>query len=218
MGEAVTEKNTTQTEENQLKVWLKKLTTDLFSIFHRYLKMKIFAKFRFKHFLNFIWYIFIMLFVGQLGVVLLIGVAFWQNTNILDTIIQQANSGNFLTFAVALLAGSCYFMIREFHDKEGIKRPYFKSPLLLLSIAAGFTGALLSASLTKSPAISMTESQNFLHWLLYGICILLSLIWWMIEEFQGSVKDLADEMNNNSKAITEKSKLRSNQTRANLRV
>ena len=157
--------------------------------------------------LDFAWYIFIMIVVGQLGVVLAIGIAFWDEKPVWNAIIDQANSGNLLTFAVALIAGSGYFVIKEFHGDTGVKRAHLKSPLLLISIAVGLAGALVSASLTKTPpGGAMTPTQLFWHWVLYSLCIMLSIFWWILEEGQGSVTDLGDDVKSNSRGMAKKSK------------
>jgi hypothetical protein len=169
--------------------------------------------------LDFVWYVFIMIVVGQLGVVLAIGIAFWDDKPIWDAIVNQANSGNLLTFAVALIAGSGYFVVKEFHGETGVKRAHLKSPLLLMSIAVGLAGALVSATLTKAPPDgAMTQIQLLWHWVLYCLCIVLSTCWWMLEEGQGSVTDLGDDVNSNSRGMAKKSKVTPQVTSTKVKV
>jgi hypothetical protein len=212
VADPATEQSNSQVMENIAS------TPDLFPTIRRLMALQITRKRTWHILLNLLWFVFIMMVVGQLGVVLAIGVAFWNDTSIREAVIHQANSGNLMTFAVAVLAASGYFMVREFHGESGIQRRHTKSVLLLLSIAFGLAGALIAASLTVPSAKSMTELQLFWHWILYLTCIGLALFWWALEELQGSVGDLAGEVADSSKSMTDKAKPALQQTSTNLKV
>lgn len=171
-----------------------------------------------KFILNFLWFVFITMFMGQLGVVLAAGWAFWNDQSVFEAIRLQADAGNLLTFSLALLAGSVYFMVKEFHDGNGFKFAYLKSPLLLISILVGFGGALISASLTISTEQRMTDIQWFWHWILYFLCVILSVFWWTLEIRQDALRKHNQEIKSQADDLTNKSKKPRTQSKTGIKV
>lgn len=196
----------------------RQLSAELFPTLLKILALNITPKKLKESALNFVWYVSIAILFGQLSAIITLSSIAWKGGDVAAAINAQVANGNFLTFSVTLLASSGYFMIREFHSQQEIKARLLKSPLILISTLLLFAGTWISNDLTNQSRTEITSQQNTFHWIIYTGCIIASILWWSIEEWQGTVGDLQDEINSNSANATEKSKSNNQESRTGVEL
>ncbi|MGE6193111.1 hypothetical protein ACQKCL_19000 [Stutzerimonas stutzeri] len=151
--------------------------------------------------INLRWFLFIVIFLGQLGPILTAFNAWWDGKILTTEIINQASQGNFLLFTTALLASSSYFIIKEYINGTEIKNRAKKSRTLLYAAILGFTSAITAFKLIQNPVFSGCL-QLIVHWLIYALSILTSINLWNIET-EESAKAEVQKWGKNSEKITQ---------------
>ncbi len=151
--------------------------------------------------INLRWFLFIVIFLGQLGPILTAFNAWWDGKILTTEIINQASQGNFLLFTTALLASSSYFIIKEYINGTEIKNRAKKSRTLLYAAILGFTSDITAFKLIQNPVFSGCL-QLIVHWLIYALSILTSINLWNIET-EESAKAEVQKWGKNSEKITQ---------------
>lgn len=152
--------------------------------------------------LDFAWYVAVVLVAGQLGVALRLMDGQWSNEPLEAVLREQATSGQFMTFASALLASSAYFVVREYNSSTGgIRFKGWKSLLILLSLVLGMLCIWLVVKLSTATEQPM-DWQLRLHWLAYTASIVLALAWRWLEESNGSALRETEEWKQGSAELT----------------
>lgn len=151
--------------------------------------------------INLRWFLFIVIFLGQLGPILTAFNAWWDGKTLTTEIINQASQGNFLLFTTALLASSSYFIVKEYINGTEIKNRAKKSRTLLYAAILGFASAITAFKLIQNPIFSGCL-QFIVHWLIYALSILTSINLWNIET-EESAKAEVQRWGKNSEKITQ---------------
>ena len=155
--------------------------------------------------LDFLWFFFIAIILGQLGALLAIADSWWKTGEIVSAIQQQAESATLITFSTALLASSAYFIVREYNRNKIILRRTAKSILVLLAALVGMIGTVIAFQLTVFKEFSRDE-QVTLHWIIYLASISLSFLFWLMDEFEQPATVFTDELKENAVALQSSSK------------
>lgn len=151
--------------------------------------------------INLRWFLFIVIFLGQLGPILTTFNSWWDGKPLLNEILNQAKQGNFLLFTTTLLASSSYFIIKEYTNGSEIKNRERKSRNLLYAALLGITSAIIAFKLIQLPNFNGCI-QAILHWTVYLLSILTSINLWTIETEETAAGEVK-KWDKNSEIITE---------------
>lgn len=158
-----------------------------------------------RFFLDVIWYVFIILFLGQLGPIIGYAVAFWDGQDIIAEINKSAGKADLITCATAILAGGTFFLVKEYNSSDQINKRGIKSLLILLASIIGLGCIGIAAKLLAKNGFS-TETQEYLHWTFYTLAVVMAFVLWVFEEMQGTAKQAIEKVADDSNKLTEQSK------------
>lgn len=159
-----------------------------------------------KHFfLDGIWYIFIIVFLGQLGPIIGYASAFWNDGDVLAEISKSAGKADLITCATAILAGGTFFLIKEYNSSDQINQRGVKSIIILLTSLIGLVCIGIAATLLAKNGFE-SKKQEILHWTFYGLALTMAFFLWIFDELQGSAKEAIKIIADDSKNITDQSK------------
>ncbi len=156
-------------------------------------------------FLNICWYLFIIVFIGQLGPLIGYASAFWNGKDVLVTIQESAGKAELLTCATAILAGGTFFLVREYNSPQQINNRGMKSFLILLSALLGLLCIGLTAQLLTKNGFE-NNKQKIVHWILYFFALLMAFLLWIFEELQGTADQEMKKISQDVSDLTEKSR------------
>lgn len=155
--------------------------------------------------LNFLWFLFIVVFVGQLGPILVIASEIWSGGCLLEALDKRASNGEFILCSTAILAGATYFIVKEYNSihelRSGRER---KSIVVLMAIFFCLWGVVLAATLLMQRSFA-ADLQRLIHWTVYCCSILLAFVLWVIEYEAGNAQEVIRQMKESSDDLTERS-------------
>lgn len=194
----------------KLKIFLSeivsKLIDSVWSVVCGPKKIWAYMKNRKNKFLNVAWYAFIVLVIGQIGPIIGFARSFWLGGDVVGKIEESASKGELLTCAIAILAASTFFLVKEYNSSRPIEKRGLKSWLLLWTILCGFGCVLISVDLLSHGNTKFsTDLQRSLHWTLYVFSMVTAFFLWMLEEWQTSAIEETDEWNNNAASLIKES-------------
>lgn len=156
-------------------------------------------------FLDFLWFLLIVLLLGQIGPILNILAGVWGGGDAVSEIMKGAAKGDLITCSTAILISGFYFMIREYHRREQvISFATAKSLLLLFAIVVGLPSVLLSSRLLSVPGLN-TTLQQATHWVVYGCGLFVATLLWLIDELEVTAKEAIDESDQDAAEMTQQS-------------
>jgi hypothetical protein len=152
-----------------------------------------------------VWYIFIIVFLGQLGPIIGYLSAFWFGKSVLGAIEESAGRAELISCATAILAGGTFFLVKEYNSSQEIKERKAKSVLILISAILGLACIGITAQLLAQNGLSST-SQKITHWIFYVGALVMAFVLWVFEEWQGTAAGALKEIEHDAKDLTVKSK------------
>lgn len=152
-----------------------------------------------------IWYLFIIVFLGQLGPIIGYLSAFWFEKDVLSEIQKSAGKAELISCATAILAGGTFFLVKEYNSSLEIKERKTKSILILLSAVLGLTSIGITAQLLAQNGLNNTV-QKILHWIVYAAALVMAFVLWVYEEWQGTAEEEIKEIADGATNLTKKSK------------
>lgn len=161
----------------------------------------------------FFWFIFVAMVLGQLGSIIIIFNGWWSGKGFLELLSVQAASGSLVVYSTALLTSSSYFLIREYLYKDTIESRPIKAITLLVAVVFVLLGTLIASnSLTgsgasiSSAAVSAdaaADRQNLFHWFVYSCSIVISLVFWFLDD-RDSARIFIAKLETRSRAMATK--------------
>lgn len=152
-----------------------------------------------------VWYVFIIVFLGQLGPIIGYLSAFWSGKNVLDGIQESAGKAELISCATAILAGGTFFLVKEYNSSQEIRERKTKSVLILLSAVLGLACIGITAQLLAQPGLGST-TQKVTHWIIYVSALIMAFVLWIFEEWQGTAAEEVKKIEDDAKDLTAKSK------------
>jgi hypothetical protein len=165
--------------------------------------------------LDFFWFLFIAIVLGQLGSLFAIFDYWWSTKCLIEGIDQHAKTGNLIAFSTGLLASSGYFLVREYNRKREINNRTIKSILILLAVLFGVAGTLVLVKLTQIAAVD--DAHMRVHWFVYLASIIVSVCLWFVDEAEQPGSAFVNEINENSSSMTESASQKT-QTSAGMKI
>ncbi len=150
---------------------------------------------------NFLWFMFIVVGMGQIGPLIGCALAYWDGASLFPVIDASAGRAELLTCAIAILAGATFFLVREYTSYDSIRYRRTKSLLLLLSVVVGALCILMTAVLLISPGFAR-DTQRTMHWMLYAAAIATSLLLYFVDESQDTSQDATQRLAASSEELT----------------
>lgn len=152
-----------------------------------------------------VWYLFIIVFLGQLGPIIGYLSAFWFGNDVLGEIQTSAGKAELISCATAILAGGTFFLVKEYNSSQEIKERKIKSVLILISAVLGLACIGITAQLLAQNGLD-NQAQKVTHWIVYVSALIMAFILWVYEEWQGTAEEEVKNIARDAKDITEKSK------------
>lgn len=152
-----------------------------------------------------VWYLFIIVFLGQLGPIIGYLSAFWFGNDVLSEIQTSAGKAELISCATAILAGGTFFLVKEYNSSQEIKERKIKSVLILISAVLGLACIGITAQLLAQNGLD-NQAQKVTHWIVYVSALIMAFILWVYEEWQGTAEEEVKNIARDAKDITEKSK------------
>lgn len=147
--------------------------------------------------LNFIWFFFIAIIIGQLGMLTPLLEALWNGAPVLAALDKQVAQGNFMIFAISILSSGGLFIVNEYHKKskagQEITFPTRKSFLILSASLLMLMAIQCSHLISQKSGNPLSAFQNKVHWIIYGLSLVLAFFLWLVSEWQGSIMRINQE-------------------------
>lgn len=154
--------------------------------------------------LNSAWYLFIIVFLGQLGPIIGYFSAFWFDKDVLTAIQKSAGKADLISCATAILAGGTFFLVKEYNSSQEIKGRKIKSILILISSVLGLACIGITAQLLAENGLN-NETQKMVHWVIYIAALIIAFVLWIYEEWQGTAAEVVEEIEDSAMSLTKKS-------------
>lgn len=152
-----------------------------------------------------VWYLFIIVFLGQLGPIIGYLSAFWFGHDVLNEIQKSAGKAELISCATAILAGGTFFLVKEYNSSQEIKERKIKSVLILVSAVLGLACIGVTAQLLAQNGLD-NPTQKVTHWVVYIASLIMAFVLWVYEAWQGTAEEEVKNIARDAKDITEKSK------------
>lgn len=155
--------------------------------------------------LNFMWFLFVVVIVGQMGPILVVASAFWGGEGVFDEIDRRAGNGELILCSTAILVGATYFIVKEYSSNSVLAAGRgHKSWAVLLAIIFSLWGVVLASGLLLDPGFK-AGAQRAIHWFVYACSLLLSFFLWFIEYSDAPATQEVNEYDSRAKGMTRKS-------------
>lgn len=152
--------------------------------------------------LNFLWYLFVIVLMGQLGPLMVSFSEFWRTGVFYVSIDKSAANGELILCSTAILASGIYFLVKEYNSrKKEIVWRSFKSVMLLWSSILGLTSIFVSYQLLSQHAFS-SDLQTDIHWAVYWASLVTATVLWLMEELEAKAKTEVEQLKNASSTMT----------------
>ncbi|MBS1090636.1 hypothetical protein JK208_03270 [Gluconobacter sp. Dm-74] len=152
----------------------------------------------------FIWYLFLIIIAGQAPIVLNILNTNWSSEDIIKSINEMENSGDFIMCAVSILSAGLFFLVKEYISSENINNSNYKSILILISVSLLSICSYFYMNFKYNGGINSNVREHW-HWGLYCFSLIVSIILWFTEEIQNSAKEATNAWDAQANDLTKKS-------------
>lgn len=159
--------------------------------------------------LNFLWYLVVIVLMGQLGPLLVAMTSYWSGESFLQAVGSSAKNGELILCSTAILASGVYFLAKEYNSSSKIIWRSFKSVILLWSFILGLTSIFICYLLLNQHEFE-NDLQEQIHWWAYCLSLITAAALWLMEELNPKAKTATQSYKTNANAMTASSSSKSN--------